>query len=302
MRVSLALPTSVEGEPLGGDDIGLIAEAAERGGFYSVHVADHPFPGREWLSSGGHHSPDPFVTLAVAGARTSRLRLMTNLLVLPYRHPALAAKSMSSLDRASGGRTVFGVGVGYEAREFEGLGVAFSDRNDLFDHALKRIYDIWSGSAQSTNVSEPGPLQAPRPPVWIGGNSRLAMRRAVDAGDGWMPMANPSTLAARRRTSVIETVNDLRLRVDEMRHYVDEVRREDPPVLSFTTFAPMPEELDDRGVAAVLDEAHALSKVGVSHLRIEMTRRSRAQVLDAIEEFSLKVLPEIDALPVNSLA
>ena len=103
-------------------DFGLLAEEA---GFDGVSVYDHPFPADAWLEVGGHVSFDPFVSLAVIAERTKRIRLLTNILVLPYRSPFVTAQALATLDRLSGGRATAGVAAGYLEAEFQVLGAPF---------------------------------------------------------------------------------------------------------------------------------------------------------------------------------
>ena len=116
MKFSVQLPTDrVEhgDEFTSADAIAEMAEAIERAGFDACWVTEHPFPSDEWMASGGHHSLDPFVALTAAAMVTRRLRLHTNIIVLPYRNPFLTAKSIASLDTVSGGRVIMGVAAGY---------------------------------------------------------------------------------------------------------------------------------------------------------------------------------------------
>ncbi|MES4792315.1 MAG: LLM class F420-dependent oxidoreductase [Chloroflexota bacterium] len=210
MRVAVGLPTHRVDRPGGfltGDAVAEIARAAEEAGFDAVFVTDHPFPGDRWLASGGHHTLDPMVALSFAAAATSRLRLLTNLCVLPYRNPFLVAKAVASLDALSGGRVILGVGAGYLASEFRALGVPFEERNERTD-AIMAIQRAWTGGSPtgrgpgweaSGNTMLPRPHQRPRPPIWVGGNSTRAIRRAVELADGWMPFPNPAAEAERAR-------------------------------------------------------------------------------------------------------
>ncbi len=156
-------------------------------------------PGDKWLGAGGHHALDPFVGLAVAAAVTTRVRLMTNLTVLPYRNPFLLAKAVASLDRVSNGRVTLGVGTGYLKPEFFALGVDFEERNDLFDEAIAVCRLAWSGESVTFegrhftargNSVQPTPVQDPLP-IWIGGNATLTRQRVATVAQGWMPMWNP---------------------------------------------------------------------------------------------------------------
>ena len=194
MKVSLQLPTDnvrLLDEFITAAAVAEIAQAAEAAGADAVNCTDHPFPNDEWMATGGHHALDLFVTLAFAAAHTSRLRLHTNLSVIPYRSPGVLAKSVATLDQLSGGRTIIGVGAGYQESEFAALGVDFARRNELTDDGIRTITAIWTGESVDGNTALPRPAQRPRPPVWVGGNSRQAMRRAVDLADGWCPVPNP---------------------------------------------------------------------------------------------------------------
>jgi len=180
--------------------IGDLASAAEAVGFGAVFTTDHPFPGDTWLAHGGHHALDPLVALSFAAAATSRIRLHTNLFVLAYRNPFMAAKGVATLDVLSGGRVTLGIGSGYLEGEFTALGASFADRNDNTDDAIKAMKAAWTGesvtwtgaSFEATgNTMLPTPRQLPHPPIWVGGNSRRAIRRAVELADGWCPFPNP---------------------------------------------------------------------------------------------------------------
>jgi alkanesulfonate monooxygenase SsuD/methylene tetrahydromethanopterin reductase-like flavin-dependent oxidoreductase (luciferase family) len=115
MRFSIQLPTDrVEqgDEFVSRDAIIEMARAVEHAGFDACYVTDHPAPAASFLEGGGHHALDPFVALSLAAAATERLRLHTNILVLPYRNPLLTAKAIASLDAVSGGRVIMGVAAG----------------------------------------------------------------------------------------------------------------------------------------------------------------------------------------------
>ncbi len=147
MRFSVTLPTDrvqLADEFVTGEAVMEMAAAAEAAGFDAVSVTEHPFPDEEWMASGGHHALDPFVALSFAAAATQRIRLQTNLCVVPYRNPFLCAKSVASLDRLSRGRFIFGVGAGYLAPEFAALGVDFEHRNEVMDENLRAMKRAWS--------------------------------------------------------------------------------------------------------------------------------------------------------------
>ena len=221
MHFSVSLPTDRidrAGEFVTQAAVAEVASAAEDAGFSAGFVTDHPFPPHRWLHGGGHHALDPFVALSFAAAATSRLRVQTNVLVLPYRNPFLAAKSVLSLDVLSGGRVILGVAAGYLKGEFAALGADFEARHDVSDDAIRAIKLVWAGDdvhlegrgfRAGGNSMGFRPVQKPHPPIWVGGNSRVAIRRAVELGDGWVPFPNPAAMAQYTRTPAMETLDDL---------------------------------------------------------------------------------------------
>ncbi len=180
----------------GGHEVVAVARAAERLGFSHVSACDHvaiplshaPWAGTVWY--------DAAVTLGFVAAATSRIRLLSHVLVLPYRHPLVVAKAFATLDHLSNGRVILGVGCGHLKPEFRTLGVSYEQRGPLTDEYLQAIGTAWEHERASFSgrfvqfrdvTLAPRPQQQPRPPIWIGGNSRAAVRRAVRYGDGWIP-------------------------------------------------------------------------------------------------------------------
>jgi probable F420-dependent oxidoreductase len=207
-RFVLSLPIQRRGSDPAFADPGFVADAvvrAEELGFWGVTAPDHIVAPDEWARSGGGEQWfDPFVLLSFLAARTSTIRLITHVIVLPYRSPFAVAKAVASLDRLSGGRAVLGAGSGYLKEEFDILGASFEDRGDRTDEALRAIRVCWEEEHPAFRgrfftihdaVVAPRPVQQPRPPIWIGGNSMRAVRRAVELGDCWTPfIAEPDDL------------------------------------------------------------------------------------------------------------
>src|SRR5437763_8890941 len=242
MRVSLGLPThrvDAGSEFVGGAAVTELARAAEAAGFDAVFVTDHPAPPADWLARGGHHTLDPLLTLATAAAATTTLRLQTNLFVPAYRHPLLSAKQVATLDVLSGGRVILGVGAGYLEGEFAAVGADFDRRNDVLDDAIRTMRVAWAGAEVDGVVSLPRPVQRPGPPVWVGGNSRRAIRRAVELGDGWVPMPSPKKAASALRTPGLESVEELAERIGLLHELAAQAGRASPLDVAF-----MPAGLD----------------------------------------------------------
>jgi alkanesulfonate monooxygenase SsuD/methylene tetrahydromethanopterin reductase-like flavin-dependent oxidoreductase (luciferase family) len=144
--VSLQTDQVAKGDEfVSGTAIAEVARTAEAAGFDAVFVTEHPFPENEWLATGGHHALDPFVALTWAAAATTRLRMLTNLCVVPYRNPYLLAKAAVTLDAVSDGRLILGCGAGYLEAEFAALDQEFGDRNDRFDAAITAMQAAWTG-------------------------------------------------------------------------------------------------------------------------------------------------------------
>jgi probable F420-dependent oxidoreductase len=138
---------------------------------------------------------EAYSVMAYVAARTERVKLCTGVIILPYRHPLLTAKSVATIDMLSGGRVMFGAGVGWLEEEFQALGLdTFRQRGAVSDEQLEIIKRAWTGDRPSfagkfyefPEVSvTPRPFQQPHPPILIGGNGAVAFRRVVRFGDYW---------------------------------------------------------------------------------------------------------------------
>lgn len=298
MKVSLGLPThrlDRADEFVSGPAVAEIARTAEAAGFTAVFVTDHPAPPARWIAGGGHHTLDPLLTLGTAAAATTTLRLQTNLYVPAYRHPLLSAKTVATLDVLSGGRLILGVGAGYLEDEFAAVRADFAGRNDALDEAIRTMRAAWFGEPvpgpTGDVLSLPRPVQPDGPPIWIGGNSRRAIRRVVELGDGWVPMPSPAKAAGALRTPGLESVDELAARIALLRDLASEAGRSDPIDVAF-----MPAGLDMFARAApppqrVVDEMGRLAEVGVTWATVTLPGDTRADLLRQVESFGTDVLP-----------
>ena len=183
-----------------------LAVAAEAAGLSSLWVPEHVVFVRGAVSRYPYNETgelrlgrqpgvyDPLVALAYVAARTDRLRLGTSILILPQREPLIVAQQIVALDHASGGRFDFGIGVGWLREEFDALGVPWERRGDRTDEYVEAMKVLWrdevcdfEGEFVSFHevLAYPKPLQQPHPPIWVGGNTSAAQRRAARLGDGW---------------------------------------------------------------------------------------------------------------------
>lgn len=286
-------------ELVNGAGIATVAATAEAAGFGGFGFTDHPAPTQRWLEAGGHDAVDPFVAMGYAAATTSTLRLIPNIVVLPYRNPFVVAKSGATLDLLSNGRFTLGVGVGYLKREFAALGVDFDERAALFEEALDVIRGIWTTDdftyqgrhfTASGITAHPRPVSDPHPPIWIGGNTAAARRRVVAYGDGWCPFAAPPQLAQTARTATMD-VERLADGVEDLRRRFDEAGRDFSTIdITFTNPEGGNPGDDDFDADAYLAGVAKLADIGVTWLQVGLPGDSLAHTVEAIERFGESVI------------
>lgn len=283
MRYSVGLPVDHVGAPaefVTGEAVAEMAAAVEAAGLDAVYVTDHPAPDDRWLAGGGHHAQEPLIALAFAAAATTRIRLHTHVYVASYRNPFLAAKGVATLQNLSGGRVILGLAAGYLRPEFVALGVDFDDRNAVFDETLAVMRRVWSEDGvaiEADGYLARGVTQLPHPepiPVWIGGNSTRAMKRAVEIGDGWSPFPNPTGAARAVKTPSITNLDELAARIETAREYAREIGRAAPLTICFSPFNHA-------------DDDSAFADLGVDWLAVQFTDcATRVEWLDQLDEFA----------------
>ena len=172
-------------------------ELAEALGYHLVMISDHVAITPDVQARYPAPFYDPFTALGWLAALTRRVELGTTVIILPYRHPLETARMAANLDRLSSGRLILGIGAGWAKQEFEALGVPFHRRGAITDDYLAAIKAAWTHDVASYEGqfvsfkdvhSTPRPARAPHPPIWVGGASDAALRRAVRHGDGWHPI------------------------------------------------------------------------------------------------------------------
>ena len=203
MEFGLSLPGT-----LNGDDLCRFASRADELGFESIWDGDHvilptgktdQYP---YTADGSFTRPseapflDMMMVLSYVAACTSRIRIGSTVIILPYRDPVVQAKMFASLDVLTGGRVICGVGVGWLEKEFETLGVPYAERGPMSDEYLQIFKCLWTeadpefhGRFRSFDGIKfyPKPIQKPHIPIWVGGHTKRAIRRTVAYGDAWHP-------------------------------------------------------------------------------------------------------------------
>lgn len=191
------------GPGVSAESIGRWGQVVEALGYHGIFISDHV----AITPSVAPRYPEPYfdalITLSYLAAQTKRVDLGTTVIVLPYRHPVLLAHHVANLDLLSGGRAILGVGVGNAADEFAVVGARHDRRGAWSDDVLEALRALWTGSGEVTHhgryiqfdrVSAVATKQRPYPPIWVGGNSGAAVRRAVRFGAGWHPINQSVTM------------------------------------------------------------------------------------------------------------
>jgi probable F420-dependent oxidoreductase len=267
-----------------------LARAIERANFDGLGFTDHPAPSKKWLMAGGHRTYDPFVGLAFCAAVTTRVRLLTYLAVLPYRNPFMLVKSAATVDCLSGGRFTLVAGSGYLRSEFAALGEDFETRNALTDEALDVFTSVddaemtykGNGFEAFSQICDPGFVQRPHPPVWIGGNSLKSRQRVAKWGDGWAPLINTPLSAETTKTSLLSSTESLRVAIEELFALTADAGR-DPKQLSIQVdgFDGIDELL--ASPQAFADRVGELAAVGVTHTMLKTQRGvTSSQAVDQV--------------------
>ncbi|WP_234388908.1 LLM class F420-dependent oxidoreductase [Streptomyces sp. AS58] len=280
----------------GPEDLVAVARAADRAGFDYVACCDHVAVPRRLATAMSTVWYDPVATLAHLAAVTERVRLLSHVAVVGLRHPLVTAKQYATLDHLSGGRLVLGVGAGHVAEEFEALGVDFRRRGPVLDEVIDALraalgpeeFPVHHGKLYDFE----GLGQLPRPaqrhvPVWVGGSSPAAVRRAALKGDGWLPQGDPRERMpgqiARLTRLRAEAGIDAPLTVGALTEPLY-VGRPGRPV-GRRTLTGSPDEL-----AESLREYRAM---GVHQIQVRFRSRDRGELVDQIAAFGAEVAPHL---------
>ena len=276
------------------------AVRAEQLGYDSVWVSDHVVVPNANVERFGAAIYDPLITLAVAAGATSRVRLGTTVLIVPYRNPVVTAKMVSSLDALSGGRFVLGIGAGWLEEESAMLGIPFAERGPMTDEYLAAMRELWTNPSPTfagkyTQFSglhfEPKPAQKPHPPIWVGGHGRASLRRAAEIGAAWHPI-NRSAAEIRSACAELKQLCQARdrsvppavtLRNDVFMQRVGQTVP--PPVHGGSVIA--------GEAAAVADQIGELRAAGVEHLVLEFLAPDGGDLDEQMVFFAERVRPRL---------
>ena len=288
-------PVGIDRDLFTAGDIVPVAKAVEAAGWDGLAFTEHPAPGHRWLAEGGgHQTLDPFVALGAAAAVTERIKLLTYLVVLPYRSPLLTAKAAATVDMISAGRFILGVGTGYLKTEFFALGVDFDERNELFDEALDVLPMHWSGekfSYDGKHFSARDLMARPSPkkqiPIWIGGNAKITRRRVAERAQGWMPMTGSSELFATTRTAQLSDLEDVAAAVRELKEMAG-ARADEIDVMVLYSDSTMLEP--SKNVERHWEALEAIRDAGATWVSFAFDFATQAETLEFVERFASRYL------------
>ena len=276
-----------------------IARAADRSGFWYIAVCDHvaiPRPLDEKMSTSWW---DTVATLGYLAAVTERTHLMSHVYVLPYRHPLMAAKSFLTLDELSGGRALLGVGAGHVQGEFELLGVDFDQRGRILDESIDVVRAAFADEYPEIDTPgfhvadagmRPRGPQAGGPPIWVGGSSKPALRRAADKGDGWLPQGPPEG-GMRRAIVWLAERREQNGRADQpfaVGANAEILFLGDP------WFETGPQHLTGEP-EPMAERLRRYRGIGVNQIQIRFRSRSATELCDQIDRFGAEVAPLLQA-------
>jgi probable F420-dependent oxidoreductase len=315
LRYGFYLPT--RGQTATPEALEAIVRRGEALGFDSVMIADHivlpveirsrypytldgAFPGRG-------DALDQLSLMAFIAGKTTRLRLVSSVMILPHRNPVVTAKMLATIDVLSSGRLTVGVGVGWLREEFEALGAPDFDRRGAVSDEYIRIFKtLWTHSPASFQGQFysfkairflPQPLQKPHPPIWIGGHSRAALRRVARLGDGWHPVGGTAAVPL--------TPKDFQAAIEEL-HRLTEAEGRDPHSLAISYKAPIYDVgRAMTGVAAgtrrpfsgttadVVEDIATYARLGVSELIFDFRSETLTETLERMERFATTIKPAL---------
>ncbi|MDQ1010155.1 putative F420-dependent oxidoreductase [Streptomyces sp. V4I23] len=273
-----------------------IARAADRAGFAYIAVCDHVAIPRRLADAMSTVWYDPVATLSHLAAVTERVRLLSHVAVVGLRHPLLTAKQYATLDHLSGGRLILGVGAGHVREEFDALGVGFDHRGPVLDETVDALraalgpeeFPEFTGERYSFKDlgQRPRPAQE-RVPLWIGGSSPAAVRRAALKGDGWLPQGDPRD----RLPAQIARIRALR----------EKAGIEAPCVIGAITeplYVGEPAWRTGRrtltgGPQALADALRAYAAMGVDQIQVRFRSRGVAELTDQMAAFAAEVAPQL---------
>lgn len=317
MRFGFPIPTRGSLGTL--DTIRRLGRAADEYQFDSIWISDHivipkvsrskyPYSadGRLDLEAAQHYL-DALTVLSYLAGVTERVTLGSSVLILPYRNPVLVAKMIATLDVLSRGRVILGVGVGWMREEFQALNLTtFEERGAATDEYIQILRELWTkdwptyrGRFYSLDEVRfyPKPVQKPHPPIWIGGHTKAAIRRAARLGDGWHPIGlrPPAGLGP---DEYAKAVADLRSQAREAGRDPRAITLSFRAPIKFTDGAAPRARMPFTGSRdQIVEDIRTYQRLGVSHLTFDFAGSNVDAIVEQLHRFAEEVQPAFRARP-----
>jgi probable F420-dependent oxidoreductase len=295
-------------------NLGRVAERAEALGYDTVWFSDHiviptevksfyPYdPSGKMPFNPSEPYWEPLTVIGYVAGRTSRLRLGTSVLILPYRNPIVTAKMLATLDVLSNGRVTLGAGVGWMEEEFKAIGLdTYAHRGAYSDECIRIFRELWTKDNPSfqgefhqfSNIRcEPRPVQPGGLPIWIGGHTPQAIRRVARLGDGWQPLVQrpPADLPPA----------EMQEKIAQLRAFAQQAGRDPRRItlamgssIQFTDGAATgPRSLFTGTSAQIVDTLRRYQELGIQNFRCDFPSLSIDGLLQAMERFATEVRPQ----------
>ncbi|MCT9093006.1 LLM class F420-dependent oxidoreductase [Streptomyces sp. ASQP_92] len=301
MQLPVQSQSTIYAEPWEADagpkDLAEIARAAERSGFAYLASCDHVAIPRRLAGAMSTVWYDPVATLSFLAGVTDRVLLMSHVAVAGLRHPLVTAKQYATLDHLSGGRLILGVGAGHVREEFEAVGADFERRGPVLDETIDALRAALGPeeypSFQGRRFAFEGLGQRPRPaqrqvPIWVGGSSPAAVRRAALRGDGWLPQGDPR--------------GELPAQIAKLKSLREQAGVVDPITVGAITEALYVGEPGwDTGRRTLTGKPEALAEslrayreMGVDQIQVRFRSRTRSELIDQMGMFGSEVGPHLN--------
>ena len=296
------------------EPLAAIARRGDELGFYCMVAGDHilvpediesPYPytvGGAFPGGESGEYLEQLTLLTYLAGVTKHIRLVPSVMIVPYRPPLLAAKILATLDVLSQGRLTLGVGVGWMEEEFLALGAPpFADRGAATNEYLRAFVELWTSDSPTfegkycrfSNIQfQPKPVQKPYPPIWVGGQSRAAIRRAAELGNGWHPIVAIPAVPLEPE--------ELAQKVALLRRYAERAGR-DPAQLDVAMKTPLYDSGSTSGgprrrfsgdPQQILQDIQTYSDVGVSHIIFDIRGAELSQALERLDWFAREIMAQ----------
>ncbi|MEG3594403.1 MAG: LLM class F420-dependent oxidoreductase [Chloroflexota bacterium] len=321
MKFGFEVPTS--GVFAGPDSLARVARHGEQIGFDYLHIGDHlviprsiqssyPYSDSgaflgEWSSKENQGEDDlglhfeQLTTLSYLAANTNKINLLSSVCILPYRQPVLTAKILATIDVLSNGRLIVGCGAGWMEEEFEALGLdTFKKRGSVTNEYIDAFRELWTSpnptfKGEYVSFSDiyfaPKPIQKPYPPIWIGGESPAAIRRAANYGDVWYPFGNNPQYPLDTIDRLKNGIEKLNCKLDEADRDINKIGIALSAEMWYSDTDPIFDENGNRKLltgepSQVAEDIYNLAEIGVSYLTLDYKGTDIDETLYKMERFT----------------